>query len=134
MKDSDNARYFDLHTTGVGYLNRVRDVTPKNGTPFLAVTVAALHGKSTDVKRSYFDCAVYGEQAQSNVRELEAAVAAKQKVLIGFTMSNLNAEPFIFERGDKAGKAGVNLRARLIRVAWAKVDGRKIQFEQQRVA
>ena len=92
MKDSDNVHYFDLHTTGVGYLNRVREVSPDNGSPFLAVTVAALHGKSTDVNRTYFECAVYGEQAQNSARELKTAVDADKKVLIGFTLSNLNAE------------------------------------------
>jgi hypothetical protein len=134
MKDSDNVHYFDLHTTGVGYLNRVREVNPDNGSPFLAVTVAAIHGKSTDVNRTYFDCAVYGEQAQRSVKELKTAVDADKKVLIGFTLSNLNAESFTFQQGDKAGQTGINLRARLIRVAWAKVDGEKVSLPQQRVA
>ena len=134
MKNSDNVHYFDLHTTGVGYLNRVREVNPENGSPFLAVTIAAIHGKSTDVTRTYFECAVYGEQAQKSVRELKAAVDADKKVLIGFTLSNLNAESFTFQQGDKAGQTGINLKARLIRVAWAKVDGEKVSLPQQRVA
>jgi hypothetical protein len=134
MTDSDNVHYFDLHTTGVGYLNRVREVNPDNGSPFLAVTVAAIHGKSTDVNRTYFDCAVYGEQAQRSVKELKTAVDADKKVLIGFTLSNLTAESFTFQQGDKAGQTGINLRARLIRVAWAKVDGEKVSLPQQRVA
>ena len=134
MKDSDNVHYFDLHTTGVGYLNRVREVNPENGSPFLAATVAAIHGKSTDVNRTYFECAVYGEQAQKSVRELKSAVDADKKVLIGFTLSNLNAESFTFQQGEKAGQTGINLKARLIRVAWAKVDGEKVSVGQQRVA
>ena len=134
MKDSDNVHYFDLHTTGVGYLNRVREVNPEQGSPFLAVTVAAIHGKSTDVNRTYFECAVYGEQAQQSVRALKPAVDANKKVLLGFTLSNLNAEAFTYQQGDKAGQTGVNLKARLIRVAWAKVDGQKFTLPQQRVA
>ena len=134
MNNSDNVRYFDLHTTGVGYLNRVRDVEPENGSPFLAVTIAAIHGKSTEVNHTYFECAVYGEQAQNIVRELKPAVDADQKVFVGFTLSNLKAYSFTFQQGDKAGQTGVNLKARLIRVAWAKVDGQKIDFDQKRVA
>ena len=42
MKDSDNVQYFDLHTTGIGYLNRVREINPENGSSFLTATVAAL--------------------------------------------------------------------------------------------
>lgn len=134
MKDSDNVQYFDLHTTGVGYLNRVRELNPENGSSFLTATIAAMHGKSTDVNRTYFDCVVYGKQAQQSVRELRAAVEANQKVLIGFTLSNLSAETFTFQQGEKAGQTGINLKARLIRVAWAKVDGEKVSLQQQRVA
>ena len=134
MQGSDTVQYFDLHTTGVGYLNRVREVNPENGSSFLTATIAAMHGKSTDVNRTYFDCVVYGEQAQQSVRELKAAVDAEQKVLLGFTLSNLSADTFTFQQGEKAGQTGINLKARLIRVAWAKVDGEKIALRQQRVA
>ena len=134
MQDSDNVQYFDLHTTGVGYLNRVREVRPENGSPFLAVLLAAIHGKSTEVRRTYFDCAVYGPQAQTSVRELKAAVEEGRKVLVGFTLSNLKGEAFTFKQGDKAGQPGVNLKARLIRVAWAKVDGESVTIRKQRVA
>jgi len=134
MKDSDNVQYFDLHTTGVGYLNRVREVTPENGSPFLTATVAAMHGKTTEVNRTYFDCIVNGAQAQQSVRELKAAVDADKKVLIGFTLSDLSAESFTFQQGEKAGQTGINLKAGLIRVAWAKVDGEKVSLREQRVA
>ena len=35
------ATYFDLHTQGLGYLNRIREVTPSRGKAFLACTIAA---------------------------------------------------------------------------------------------
>ena len=134
MTTNENTKYFDLHTTGIGYLNRVREVTPEEGTPFLAVTIAAIHGSVSDVQHTYFECGVYGEQAQNIVRELKPAVEGESKVLIGFTLSNLKADSFTFTKGDKAGQTGVNLKARLIRIAWAKIDGQRVSFEQQRVA
>ena len=134
MNSNENSKYFDLHTTGIGYLNRVREVTPENGTPFLAVTIAAIHGSVTDVQHTYFECGVYGEQARNTVRELQSAVADESKVLIGFTLSDLRADAFTFKQGDKAGETGVNLKARLIKIAWAKIDGQKVSIEQQRVA
>ncbi|WP_161798131.1 DUF3577 domain-containing protein [Pseudomonas amygdali] len=43
MSNSTNeSKYFDLHTTGIGYLNRIREVKPRKGNPFMAVTVAAI--------------------------------------------------------------------------------------------
>jgi hypothetical protein len=134
MNTNENTKYFDLPTTGIGYLNRVRQVTPAEGTPFLAVTIAAIHGSVSDVQHTYFECGVYGEQAQNIVRELEPAVSGDSKVLIGFTLSNLKADSFTFKQGDKAGQPGVNLKARLIKIAWAKVDGQAVTVEQQRVA
>ena len=134
MTTNENSKYFDLHTTGIGYLNRVREVTPEQGTPFLAVTIAAIHGSVSDVQHTYFECGVYGEQAQNTVRELMPAVEGESKVLIGFTLSNLSADSFIFKQGDKVGQTGVNLKARLIKIAWAKVDGQKVSIERQRVA
>lgn len=46
---TSETKYFDLHTTGIGYLNRLREVTPRKGKPFMAVTVAALKGATDAV-------------------------------------------------------------------------------------
>lgn len=53
---AQEAKYFDLHTTGIGYLNRIREVPIRRGEPFLAATVAALHGAADSVEYSYIDC------------------------------------------------------------------------------
>ena len=37
---NQEAKYFDLLTTGLGYINRVRAVTPEEGNSFLSVTLA----------------------------------------------------------------------------------------------
>jgi hypothetical protein len=129
MSSQENAKYFDLYTTGIGYLNRVREVTPKEGSPFSSVTIAALRGSVDDAQYTRFECRVSGKQAQEIVRQLQPAVEGKLKVLIGFTLSDLFAEPFTFKNGDKAGETGVSLKARLLRVGWAKVDGQPFNTE-----
>lgn len=134
MNSNENAKYFDLHTTGIGYLNRVREVTPKEGSPFLAVTLAAIHGSVANVQHTYFECGVYGNETKRIVRELMPAVEDESKVLIGFTLSNLKADAFLFQQGDKAGQPGVNLKARLIKIAWAKVNGQSVTSASEKVA
>ena len=134
MSNDERTKYFDLHTTGVGYLSRVREVTPEGGTPFLGVTIAALRGSVGNVQYTHFECSVSGRKAQATVRELQAAVEGKLKVLIGFTLSNLHAESFTFQNGDRAGQAGVRLKARLLRVAYAKVDGQPFITEHETAA
>ena len=130
MSNQETTKYFDLYTTGLGYLNRVREVTPKEGSPFWSVTIAALRGSVDDVQYTRFECRVSGKKAQELMRRLQPAVEGKRKVLVGFTLSDLFAETFTFKNGDKAGETGVSLKARLLRVSWAKVDGQPFYSEQ----
>ncbi len=130
MSNSESVKYFDLHTTGIGYLNRVREVTPPEGSPFWSVTIAALRGSVDDVRYTYFECRVSGKQAREIIPKLKPAVEGKLKVLVGFTLSDLFAEPFTFKHGDKAGETGVSLKTRLLRISWAKVDGQPFFTEQ----
>ena len=127
---NEDTKYFDLYTTGIGYLNRVREVTPKEGSPFWSVTIAALRGSVDDVQYTYFECRVSGQQAQKLVRQLKQPVEGELKVLIGFTLSDLFAEAFTYKNGDKAGETGISLKARLLCVGWAKVDGQPFYKEQ----
>ena len=127
---NDDTKYFDLYTTGIGYLNRVREVTPKEGSPFWSVTIAALRGSVDDVRYTYFECRVSGQQAQKLVQQLKQPVEGELKVLIGFTLSDLFAEAYTYKNGDKAGETGVSLKARLLRIGWAKVDGQAFYKEQ----
>ena len=131
---NSNVKYFDLQTTGLGYLNRVREVTPNEGTPFWSVTIAALRGSVEDAQYTRFECRVSGKQAQELVSQLQPAVEGKCKVLLGFTLSDLFAEPFVFKHGDKAGETGVSLKARLLRVSWVKVDGQPFFTDTEHAA
>ncbi|MES9970043.1 MAG: STY4534 family ICE replication protein [Candidatus Thiodiazotropha sp.] len=134
MSSNETQKYFDLHTTGIGYLNRVQEVTPKEGNPFLSVTIAALRGSVDNVQYTHFECHVSGKKAQEVVRKLKPAVEDKLKVLMGFTLSDLYGESFIFKNGDKAGETGVSLKARLLRVSWAKVDGQPFYTVKEETA
>jgi len=134
MSTNETKQYFDLHTTGIGYLNRIREVTPKEGNPFLSVTIAALRGSVDNAQYTHFECRVSGKQAQEIVRKLKPAVEGNLKVLIGFTLSDLFAESFTFKNGDKASETGISLKARLLRIAWAKVDGQPFYTAQEDAA
>jgi len=134
MSTNENTKYFDLHTQGLGYLHRIQEVTPKEGTPFLSVTIAALRGSADNAQYTHFECRVSGKKAQELVRQLKPTVEGSSKVLVGFTLSDLYAETFTFKNGDKAGETGISLKARLLRIAWAKVDGQPFYTAQEDVA
>ncbi|MBR9910309.1 MAG: DUF3577 domain-containing protein [Gammaproteobacteria bacterium] len=120
---TEKPKYFDLDIKGIGYLNRVRDVMPEGKTPFLGVTISALWGAVDNTQYTRFECIVVGEEAKDLARQLKTAVDADFKVLVGFHLSGLRAEPFVYTQGDRSGTTGVNLNARLLRFQWIKVEG-----------
>jgi hypothetical protein len=121
---ANESGYFNLHTSGIGYLNRVREVTPngrgRKSEPFLACSIAGLHGDANDPSYTYFDVRVVGEEAIALVESLaDAANDRDRKVLVVF---NIWADPFIYEKGDRKGQPGASIKGRLLKIRWAKVD------------
>lgn len=115
--------FFDLHITGLGYLNRIREVMPKRGDSFWACDIAALNGPADDVSYTRFDCRISGREAESLVKRCQQAVSENRKVLIGFKLGDLWTDTFTYSKGEKAGQTGVSLKARLLFISWIKVDG-----------
>ncbi|WP_409260040.1 STY4534 family ICE replication protein [Pseudomonas sp. KCJK8806] len=122
---SNNAptTYFNLHTQGIGYLNRVREVPVRRGQAFMACDIAALHGASDDVEYTRFDCKVASGEADRLIREHLEDVRAERKVLIAFRIGDLWVDPFMYEKGERKGQPGASLKGRLIFIEWIKVDG-----------
>ncbi len=127
----NETKFFDLHVTGIGYLNRARQIQPKRGDPFLAVDVSALHGSAEDVQYTRFDCRVSGKEAQQVVRRLMPRIELDEPVLVGFKLSDLYAETFTYQNGERAGQTGVSLKARLLRLNWVKVNGETVYTAPQ---
>ena len=127
---TSQSSYFNLHVEGVGYLNRVRTVTPKKGQECLACTVSAMRGSTDDIGYTRFDCRVSGADAKKIVKQLEADVTAEKTVLIGFKIADIYPELFTFEKGEKKGQPGVSIKGRLLRVKFAKVNGESIDLPQ----
>ncbi|WP_016969128.1 STY4534 family ICE replication protein [Pseudomonas tolaasii] len=124
---TNEAKFFDLHTTGIGYLNRIREVKPRGkGKPFMAVTVAALRGSSDDTEYSYIDCNVVGAEAEKLIRRSQAAVEAGKKILVSFRIGDIWTDSFIYEKGEKQGQPGASLKGRLLFIGWIKIDGESV--------
>ena len=124
---TSETKFFDLHTTGIGYLNRIREVKPRGkGKPFMAVAIAALHGSADEVEYSYIDCNVVGTDAEKLIRRCQEAVDTGKKVLAGFRIGDIWADAFTYEKGDKRGQPGASLKGRLLFISWIKVDGETV--------
>ena len=128
-------QYFDLHTTGIGYLSRVRTVDLKakgrnKAQSFLACSIAAFFGESNNVNYTYYDVKVVGEKAIEVVNDLmEAANDKDRKVIIVFSLGDLYVDTFTYTKGENAGKVGFQLKGRLLKIKMAKVDGQVVYKE-----
>jgi hypothetical protein len=125
-----SSSFFDLHVEGVGYLNRVRSVKPKNGPEFMACTVSALRGSAENVGYTKFDCKVSGTEAQKVVKLLEPDVKAQKAVIVGFKVGDIYPELFTFEKGERKGQQGVSIKGRLLKIKFAKVNGEALDLAQ----
>jgi hypothetical protein len=131
--------YFDLHTRGIGYLNRTRwvDIKGKGGRrsePFMACSINALHGEASDPNTSLFDCRVSGADAQEIIQVLMPLVAAKDKdgrnsnkVIVGFVIGDTYAHLYerkVRDNGRETGESEMAclIKGRLLQITYVKVN------------
>ena len=115
---SNEKSYFDLHTSGIGYIQRVREVPVRGGRraqPFLACTIAALVGSAKDPSYRYFDVKVSGAEAKKLVERYIGVDDPKQRPLVKFRLGDLWADPFIRTSGDHKGDPAASLKGRLLK-------------------
>lgn len=128
---SDNRQHaaFDLIIEGIGYLNRIRAVTPKKGPTYTACTINAMMGTADAVEYVSIDCRIVGKLALEAVKQLKSAVAAKSKVIVGFRAGDPKPEFYAY-KDSKSGedRSGQGLKARLLQLTFAKVDGNKVEI------
>lgn len=128
--------FFNLHTLGIGYLNRVRRVPVKGrgrkAEEFLACSIAAMRGLADDLSYTYFDCRVSGAEAQEIVEKLMEDVEQNRKVVIGFCIGD--TYPHLYERdkkdqeGQKTGEKewAALIKGRLLRIDFVTIDGQRM--------
>jgi hypothetical protein len=127
--DNDNSThpYFDFISTGVAYVNRVKQIFPQAGgnvfTPYWTANLAVLVSKGSDVQYRYIDCSIPAEEAVKLICFYAAeANDQESKVLAGVRIADLHAETFT----NKEGEVVPCLKGRLIKVNWLKVNGRMV--------
>lgn len=116
----------ELITRGIGYLSRVKDVTPKASDAFLTCTVAALAGPVDEPDYRYFDSVVTVPEAEHLVRRCVQAIEKERKVLIAFRLNDMKIDPYIRTKGEHAGEPAASLESTLVHVGLIKVDGTQV--------
>lgn len=109
---------FNLVAKAVGYINRVRVVTPKKGTPYLACSFTALHGEDN---RTYVELNVAGNVAKYLVKQLIDIRKAEPtcKIFASIDFSDFQPDSYL----NKKGETVLILRGRLLKFGSIKIDG-----------
>jgi len=115
---SNEKSYFDLHTSGIGYIQRAREVPVRGGRraqPFLACTIAALVGPARDPIYRYFDVKVSGADARKLVQRYIGVDDLRQRPLVRFRLGDLWGDAYVRDKGERKGQAAASLKARLLK-------------------
>ena len=128
--------HFNLHTVGVGYLNRVRWVEAKGAgrksAPFLCCAISALRGNSDAPDYTYFDLRVSGEEAIEMVKELQADVDNNRKVVISFRIGDIYPHVYMRRVKDPSGRPtgesepAAIIKGRLLLINSISIDGENV--------
>ncbi|VEF02393.1 DUF3577 domain-containing protein [Neisseria canis] len=116
--------YVDLVTTGIGYLNRPRWVTPDKGKPYLTCSINAWYGQ--DGKESLlFETNVFGQARealnmlfQAYPQLLDSQAGPKVTVTCGFTIGDGVPDGFKNKKGEHVSC----IRGRLFKLSWINVN------------
>ncbi|HFT8625494.1 TPA: DUF3577 domain-containing protein [Pseudomonas aeruginosa] len=116
----------ELITRGIGYLSRPKDVSPKDGDPFLSCCVAALAGAVGEPEYRYFDTIVATPEAEHLVRRCAQAIEGDRKVLVAFRLNDMKIDPYIRTKGARAGEPAASLKSTLVHIGLIKIDGAQV--------
>ena len=128
--------YFNLHVNGIGYINRIRWVTPRTGgrnaAPFLACSISALRGDSKNPSYTYFDLRVSGSEAIQMVEQLQQDVEEQRKVVVAFRIGDIY--PHMYERNNRdtgRKEMAVLTKGRLLQINSITIDGNNVYRREE---
>ncbi|MFN4266399.1 MAG: DUF3577 domain-containing protein [Aquabacterium sp.] len=136
VSQQSEVTYFDFLSTGVGYLNRIRDVNPREGGPaYVACSINILVGPSSNVTYRYLDCRVVGKQALEAVDIIYNAMQSDQdKVIVTFRVGDIRPDSYTINKRDRNGNEQPEIRhglkGRLLQITSAKINGVAIDLPQ----
>ncbi|MBE0469807.1 MAG: DUF3577 domain-containing protein [Methyloprofundus sp.] len=122
--------FFNLHTKGIGYINRFRLVNPKGkkSQPFCAVTIGFLRGSADEVEYTYIDTIIRNKEVCELLKQHESAINDENSKVLGVcVVGDIYAETFT--KHDNSIAAGI--KGRLIGLNQLKING-NVVYQRER--
>lgn len=119
----------NLHTRGVGFINRLRWVSVRKGDPYLCVAIGAQYGVANEnghFESSLYDLRVVAGKAIEAVKQLEETFKAGKTIYVEFLAGDTRAEAFQYKTGSREGEWGASIKGTLLQVRGAWVDGERV--------
>ena len=116
--------YINFHAVGIGYLQRVREVSSRRGKPWMSAAINVMHGEKgvqDGVQYTPMDVKAVTEQSEEVLRTLlKDANDRSKRVMVHFKSGDMYIDTFQRTKGQNAGQIGTCLKGRLITVfrAW----------------
>ena len=135
-QNGNNDRTNNVIIQGLGFINRIKEVTPKSGDSYLACDVALLQGVGDNVDRVYLQCTVRGRNAIDIIRthftNAQGVVESPENtpVVAAMKLGGIKPELFVYQKGDKKGQNGIALRSVLLNITWLKVGGTVVNLDE----
>lgn len=130
-QNTNEIKYNDQHTVGLGYLNRARTVTPQQGQHYESVSLSALRGKVGSKEYTFYDCtSVIGKALPKYLLLKDAINDDNKKVMIRFKVSDVRPDSYLV-KGKKTGEQVRRhvIKGKLLNITWASIDDQDVKFE-----
>lgn len=131
----NNVRWFNAHTEACGYLNGLKEITPKPGQdfkPFWVSTFCMYEGNPQKPRKTFINVNIVNLKLVDILKPYANQLNTDQsKVWVTARISDLTVEPFIYgNNSNLAGQLGVNWQANLISLIALKVGDMAIDLKQ----
>jgi hypothetical protein len=130
-----NIRWFNAHTEACGYLNGLKEITPKAGQdfkPFWVSTFCMLEGNPEKPRKTYISINIVNPKVVDILKPYANQLNAdSSKVFVTARISDISVEPFVYGDNSKnAGQLGVSWQANLISLIALKVGDFSVDLKK----
>ena len=135
MSNQSTSNFINLHTSGIGYIRRVRNVAVRKGGAFYAASISAMFGEKgvkDGVQYVPYDVKAVSEQAEQVLQLIQAdANDQNKRVMVRFNIGDAYIDSFKHQSGARAGETGLTMKGRLLFVTHAWVKNKNDGDDQQ---
>jgi hypothetical protein len=133
---AQNIRWFNAHTESCGYLNGLKEITPKEGQtfkPFWTSTFCMLEGNPEKPRKTYININIVNAKVVEILKPYANQLNAEgSKVFVTARISDISVEPFVYgSNSSKSGQLGVNWQANLISLIALKVGDMPVDLKKE---